>query len=90
MISPFLNLMSLRQTSALSGDRPIAVKRSPCQLQKLIGVKICASSAMQYSIVQEFLQFFYLSSEKLMFLFVLGLLAMSPLKRIDKPPRFHK
>ncbi|WP_148339759.1 hypothetical protein [Aquicella siphonis] len=93
LISPLSSMTAFPSAATVSTDTSPAVKLlTPCQVQKNAqsqAVKLCSAANGQYSILQEFQQNFYLPSEKLMFLFILGLLAVSPLTRLYKPPRLH-
>lgn len=93
LVSPLSSLLSGSSSGSSSLENPLIVKAvTPCQLQKNArgqASKLCSPSSAQYSITQTFLADFHLPSEKLMFLFILGLLAVSPMKRVYKPPRFH-
>jgi hypothetical protein len=92
-IAPAAAIFPMKPTTMLSVHQTVAASRtqSPCQQQKNIqgqASKLCPSYNLQYySLPAEFINSLPLLSDKATFLFILGLLAMSPVRRIFKPPR---
>jgi hypothetical protein len=92
----FIQLTSV--TAAVSTRvKPVVQARvstqTPCQQQKNAqnhATKLCPESSSQFAtILPDILRTLISLAEKASFLFILGLLAMCPVKRIFKPPRFQ-
>gem|GEM_PF-6912824 len=66
--------------------------RATCPQQKNAQTqspKPCQAFKLQFYILPDFLQFFQSLSGRIQLLYLLGLLAMSPIRRIFRPPKFQ-
>jgi len=92
----FIQLSSFTST-VNTREKPAAqvtvTTQTPCQQQKNAqnhASKLCPESTSQFAtILPDILRTLISLAEKASFLFILGLLAMSPVKRIFKPPRLQ-
>lgn len=93
MIMPFLGQWTTSFQSHSASDVSVTTVTSSCSHSKMSQSQTgrnCQSQSggfQLYSILPNFLLFFASITGKIIFIFILGLLALSHPRRIDKPPR---
>jgi hypothetical protein len=86
------NFMSITPERITSPTQVTVTTQTPCQQKSAQNhaTKLCPQSSSSFAtILPNILQTLISLAEKTGFLFILGLLAMSPIKRIFKPPKFQ-